>query len=273
MSLSKTLALLRYEKGRSFISSSNLSCCHSTYPVPLFLVRSFCSSPETIFLRESESNAKAEEKKKKKPLTDFFREAVGLAPTTEDFYDGSGTSRNDLSRQLSRLELEIRELKEKDSILQKFGLAGDKKEKKSRDEELETEIGVVDDMKETIASSSSLYALFTDKAEQPRKPNVRKEAPLNKDKQSKEVNRRKQAPPTPKDDQVNRRKVAPILIKELSPDMEVFLRHLNKEGYFRNANFLNNGTLDLSCFNDSYSRDFIKFAAEKFGKDHQEIAK
>ncbi|KAF8025960.1 hypothetical protein BT93_F2710 [Corymbia citriodora subsp. variegata] len=65
-----------------------------------------------------------------------------------------------------------------------------------------------------------------------------------------------------------------LVIKELSPDAEAFLAHLLEEGYFREANFLRkNGEWDASRFEDSYSRDFVKFAAERFGKDHQEIAK
>ncbi|XP_010062790.2 uncharacterized protein LOC104450072 [Eucalyptus grandis] len=65
-----------------------------------------------------------------------------------------------------------------------------------------------------------------------------------------------------------------LVIKELSPDAEAFLAHLLEEGYFREANFLNkDGKWDASRFEDSYSRDFVKYAAEKFGKDHQEIAK
>jgi hypothetical protein len=65
----------------------------------------------------------------------------------------------------------------------------------------------------------------------------------------------------------------PKVFKVLSPDMEMFITHLYKEGYFNNASFLKDGSLDFSFFNDSYGRDFIKYAAEKFGKDHQEIAK
>ncbi|KAH7512686.1 uncharacterized protein LOC107432705 [Ziziphus jujuba] len=64
--------------------------------------------------------------------------------------------------------------------------------------------------------------------------------------------------------------------KELSPDMELFVSHLYKEGYFRDANFLrrnSSGNLDFSCFEDSYGRGFIKCAVEKFAKDNQEIAK
>ncbi|XP_050215791.1 uncharacterized protein LOC126666917 [Mercurialis annua] len=65
----------------------------------------------------------------------------------------------------------------------------------------------------------------------------------------------------------------PMIFKELSADMKMFVTHLYSEGYFKDANFIGRGHLDFCCFNDSYGRDFIKFAAEKFGKEHQQIAK
>lgn len=72
-----------------------------------------------------------------------------------------------------------------------------------------------------------------------------------------------------------RREEEGAVLKELSPDMETFVNHLYKEGYFSKANFLrpNQKRLDFGCFDENYGRDFIKFAAEKFGEDHQEIAK
>ncbi|KAA8526747.1 hypothetical protein F0562_009024 [Nyssa sinensis] len=65
----------------------------------------------------------------------------------------------------------------------------------------------------------------------------------------------------------------PMVFKELSPDMVLFVSHLYKQGYFNNANFLPRNKFDVTCFENSYGRDFIKFAAEKFGKNNQEIAK
>lgn len=67
----------------------------------------------------------------------------------------------------------------------------------------------------------------------------------------------------------------PKVFKELSPDMRKLLSHLLQKGYFKKANFLpdDKRNLDLNYFNDSYSRSFIKFAADRFGKDNQEIAK
>ncbi|KAK9269379.1 hypothetical protein L1049_001151 [Liquidambar formosana] len=78
---------------------------------------------------------------------------------------------------------------------------------------------------------------------------------------------------TGKNDEESLKEEEPMVFKELSPDVMVFVRHLYKEGYFNDANFLRGKAFDISCFHDSYGRDFIKFAAEKFGKDNQEIAK
>ncbi|XP_057992612.1 uncharacterized protein LOC110654230 [Hevea brasiliensis] len=65
----------------------------------------------------------------------------------------------------------------------------------------------------------------------------------------------------------------PRVFKEFSPDMKMLVNHLYQHGYFKDANFLRRGELDFSCFYDSYGRDYIKYAAEKFGQDQQEIAK
>lgn len=64
-----------------------------------------------------------------------------------------------------------------------------------------------------------------------------------------------------------------LLRKELSPDMEMFVRCLYREGYFNSANFLPDNNLVLSYFECRHGRDFIKSAAERFGRDNQEIAK
>ncbi|KAB1216406.1 hypothetical protein CJ030_MR4G004606 [Morella rubra] len=64
----------------------------------------------------------------------------------------------------------------------------------------------------------------------------------------------------------------PQVYKELSPDMEVFVNHLCNEGYFNDANFLLGSKLEFGCFENYYGRNYIKFAAEKFSKDNQEIA-
>lgn len=65
----------------------------------------------------------------------------------------------------------------------------------------------------------------------------------------------------------------PRVYKKLSPDMELFVYHLYKDGYFKDSNFLRKNKFDLTCFENSYAREFIKHAAVTFGNDNQEIAK
>ncbi|KAL4580453.1 hypothetical protein LXL04_016647 [Taraxacum kok-saghyz] len=64
-----------------------------------------------------------------------------------------------------------------------------------------------------------------------------------------------------------------IELKMLSPDMATFANYLHSKGYLADANFLLNNKFDVSCFENSYGRDFLKFAAEKFARDHREIYK
>lgn len=69
-----------------------------------------------------------------------------------------------------------------------------------------------------------------------------------------------------------------MVYKEISPDMKLFVSHLYKEGYLNDANFLSmensdNDGLDFSRFENSFGFGFIKFAAQNYGKDNQEIAK
>ncbi|XP_021287943.1 uncharacterized protein LOC110419281 [Herrania umbratica] len=70
-----------------------------------------------------------------------------------------------------------------------------------------------------------------------------------------------------------RREREEVVFKDFSQLAEIFVRHLYAKGYFNKANFLEDNKLDFGYFDNSYGRDFIKYAAFKFGKDHQEIAK
>lgn len=80
-------------------------------------------------------------------------------------------------------------------------------------------------------------------------------------------------------EEVKSRKSTPLsmedytVYKELSSDMVMFVTHLYNEGYFKDSNFLPRKKFDVTCFENSYARDFVKYAAEQFGRDHQEIAK
>ncbi|KAH6788739.1 hypothetical protein C2S51_003745 [Perilla frutescens var. frutescens] len=60
--------------------------------------------------------------------------------------------------------------------------------------------------------------------------------------------------------------------KELSSDMKMFVEPLYTKGYLKNANFMPKDKFDASCFEISYAREFLKFAASNFGKDHPDIA-
>ncbi|XP_059442075.1 uncharacterized protein LOC132174433 [Corylus avellana] len=70
-----------------------------------------------------------------------------------------------------------------------------------------------------------------------------------------------------------RRREEPKVFKEFLPDMEVFASHLYMEGYFNDANFLRANKLEFDYFESHYGRGYMRFAAEKFGKDYQETAK
>lgn len=61
--------------------------------------------------------------------------------------------------------------------------------------------------------------------------------------------------------------------KELPLEMVSFVKLLHKQGYLNKANFISGEKLELGSLDEEYARTFVKFAAERFGKDYQEIAK
>lgn len=61
--------------------------------------------------------------------------------------------------------------------------------------------------------------------------------------------------------------------KELPLVMVSFVKLLHKKGYLNKANFISGEKLELGSLDEEYARTFVKFAAERFGKDYQEIAK
>lgn len=66
----------------------------------------------------------------------------------------------------------------------------------------------------------------------------------------------------------------PLVIKELSPDMVMFVKFLYEKGYFNDANFTKGWErFDLALYETVFARQYIKFAARRFGKDNQEISK
>ncbi|KAK9150632.1 hypothetical protein Syun_008941 [Stephania yunnanensis] len=61
--------------------------------------------------------------------------------------------------------------------------------------------------------------------------------------------------------------------KELSPEMVSLISRFYEEGLLNDANFLPLKKLELSDLSNPYYRDFLMFTAERFGQDHQEVAK
>ncbi|KAI6690280.1 hypothetical protein NL676_027108 [Syzygium grande] len=180
----------------------------------------FAAAPASDSSTRSHAEENIGDRRKKKPLDVYFKEAVGLSPRTDERGSESETegARSELGARLKRLEEEVRILESRDDGPKSDAAAPGRGRR----------------------APASLYDLYVD-------------------------GKREKAKRPPEG--------VPV-IKELSPDAEAFLAHLHKEGYFREANFLKkDGKWDAIRFEDSYSRDFVKFAAEKFGKDHQEIAK
>ena len=65
----------------------------------------------------------------------------------------------------------------------------------------------------------------------------------------------------------------PAELKKLSVEMETFLSYFYKEGYFRDANFINGKHFDVSWFDRKFARNYTLSAVHKFGNDKQEISK
>ncbi|KAF9666617.1 hypothetical protein SADUNF_Sadunf16G0247400 [Salix dunnii] len=170
-----------------------------------------------------------------------FQEAVGLCEKTGTTNLVTHEKTNGFEIKLLELEREARDLKEPES-------------KKGREEKVKNVTSRATEEK----PSKNLYSVFLGQSENKVEMKGREERPMV----LKEERKMKLG-----------REDRPRVFKGLSPDMEMFITHLYKEGYFSNASFLKDGSLDFGFFNDSYGRDFIKYAAEKFGKDHQEIAK
>ncbi|CAJ1957639.1 unnamed protein product [Sphenostylis stenocarpa] len=65
-----------------------------------------------------------------------------------------------------------------------------------------------------------------------------------------------------------------VVVKKLSPDMVMFAQYLFENGYFKDANFAQGkNNFDLDWFTNFFAVGYIKFAAQKFARDNQEIAK
>ncbi|XP_065861908.1 uncharacterized protein [Euphorbia lathyris] len=201
-----------------------------------------------------------------KPLHLLFQEAVDLSQNTQTYTHVDSQS-SQVKEQLLELEKEVRDLKKSDPISDQVNQNVQSVEPEKckslsglfaigkRAQNLQVERNTADDPRVSIGAKTAVKLQVERKRaeEEPRVSFGGKTAVKL---------------------QVQRKRAEePRIFKELSDDMRMFLTHLYKEGYFRDANFLTRDKLDFDCFNDSYARDFIKFAAKKFGQDNQEIAK
>lgn len=172
----------------------------------------------------------------------YFKEAVGLLKKTpEDIETESEGENGQLKKRLKKLEEELRGLKQKrkDEKENLKNTEHKKKEGMHKNEELSNH--------QEKSGGSSLSSLFANKGGRDDRKKM---------KDLKEL-----------------RMEDPEVYKVLSPDMEMFVMHLYNNGYFKDSNFLPRNRLDITRFENGYARDFIKFEAEQFGKDNQEIAK
>ncbi|CAM8894027.1 unnamed protein product [Rhodiola kirilowii] len=200
-----------------------------------------------------------EKAKERKPLHMMFGEAVGLMDVRE-MSEGESEDERYMIKNLKKLEKEISRLKE--------GKAEEK-------------IGCLEDSTsgEKVVKSGSLSALYTGK-------NVKRDQRQNFVEDSNSD--AKMVKPVrlsglfsgenvKRDHKIKRdvemEAAAPVTLKKLSAETLMFIEVLYKGGYFRDANFLPGNTFDASYFDDSYSREYIKFAADMFAKDHHGIAR
>ncbi|XP_010242161.1 PREDICTED: uncharacterized protein LOC104586575 [Nelumbo nucifera] len=203
-------------------------------------------------------------KKVKKVLDVSLKEAVGSSEKPEESDDSSEKAElkeDELSGD-SKLK-EIEELKKKLRNLEREvrSLKANAKDKAKQRKEPKTE----EDPRENVQTTPrSLYSLFA---------NNRKPVPLElKDAERPRPHRKELSQKT----RPPKKKLLPQTkprYKEFSPDMASLVGRLYEEGYLDKANFFPEKKLDLSCFSKSYPREFLVSLAERFGRDHQEIAR
>ncbi|KAK6934110.1 hypothetical protein RJ641_034265 [Dillenia turbinata] len=190
-----------------------------------------------------------EEKKntEKKPLNIVFKEAIKLVERTDDIDEAN--ERSDVKRKLRKLEEEVRNLELNSQRKPKKVESKPQTQNLKLDSEQKPETKLKKDCVSKVESKpKSLLSLFTE--------NTKHSSNFKKLKELEPVKRREEPQ-----------------LKELSADAIVLANELYKEGYFNSANFLPPIGFDVSCLNSLHALNFTKFAAERFGKDHHEIAK
>ncbi|KAK1404900.1 DNA polymerase zeta subunit [Heracleum sosnowskyi] len=198
----------------------------------------------------------------KKPLGDVFKEAVGLREKRDESENEEGNGEvKELKKRLKDLENEIKVLNESN-----LGESGVETESMTK-----IKLGGEVSEDKTIVKLSKLFSY--DKPHNLGRRNVGSERVGKVSEDEVMVEKLSALFPSELEKKGRSRKAETVVCKELSPDMIVFARHLFEKGYFKNANFLPRYTFDATRFEDNYSRAFLICAAQKFGKDHQEISK
>ncbi|XP_019190974.1 PREDICTED: uncharacterized protein LOC109185408 [Ipomoea nil] len=178
------------------------------------------------------------QKQNKKPLDIYFKEAVGILetrPGTEHIEE------NDHLSKLRKLEEEVRVLQEK----RKKEIEEKNKQRDREAKEIKKAIRADEDTV-NVSKPKSLHELFANELTKNGKLLKTSQASMEED----------------------------LMVgKGLSPDMVMLVTHLYEEGYFKDANFLRKNRFDITCFEDSYARHYIKHAAEEFANDNQGVAK
>lgn len=204
----------------------------------LFSAFQFAEDSEPTYSKEIEGKCG----KSTKSLDIFFKDAVGLSE--KKFYDVETETEGDnaeLKKKLRKLEAELWNLKVKQQDQKKIQEDGKEISGKDRGtSKYESEQGALSALFRKKRDDSLMLTMENTDA-------LEKSLRLSMD--------------------------DPEVYKDLSIDMQLFAKFLHMRGYFKDANFLPMNKFDVTYFQNSYSRNFLRFAAEQFGKDNQEIAK
>lgn len=185
-----------------------------------------------------------------------FSEKIGEKRSSVTLIDSKLKEIQELKKKLHNLEKEVKGMKG-------YGDHNRVKNKKKNVKSLELE-----EQPKLVAQTkpTSLHAVFTSKPRNLSDVNAKKlvsNKVLVGVKQEQVSSKVKPEPVKEKDRRI---------MKELSPEMATLALRLHQGGYFDKMRF-GIKEFDLNAFPNKFTRDLLRGAAEKFGQDHQELAK
>ncbi|KAF9589444.1 hypothetical protein IFM89_023762 [Coptis chinensis] len=227
-----------------FISNVPESITTSKYPIPFSLFQRKITSCAELVCREVTEDLKPDVKMKNEKEMKKEKFPIDLKLMEID----------ELKKKVRKLEMEVRSMKTK------------KKEMKSEEQPRVQLKGI---------RLSSLFECKTNNKQyvnvkkiSGNKPIVPKEMQVSSNvectKQEQKVSRNVKSKRLKKDEP---------MFKDIWPEMRLFANRLYEECYLNELNFLRKKEFDLCTLGNRNYREFLRFAAEKFGRDHQEIAK